>query len=251
MALPGTTTQTQHRGLAGTSSLLEIMHLNEPSNYQEFGNTWKRDGVSTGTAGLHFGEESTFMFVGPDAMKWLESYSRLRDTNETQLPTAQIVGLGNKWRILGGYPQRQRIPWKKHIAEATKQEEIVAILRLFELDAIADRLGYLQRTIADDPDEQPLTFESLRGLALFLMSERQLPYPQIAISPEGNAQIEWRVGENGILAMEFLPVDGLIRFAAISAPAKLGVQRNKVYGTLPKEDALNAVKAFTSEISTQ
>ena len=251
MALPGTTTQTQHRGLAGTSSLLEIMHLDEPSKYQEFGNTWKEVGVSTGTTGLHFGQESTFMFVGPDAMKWLESYSRLRDTNETQLPTAQIVGLGNKWRILGGYPQRQRIPWKKHIAEATKQEEIVAILRLFELDAIADRLGYLQRTIADDPDEQPLTFESLRGLALFLMSERQLPYPQISISPEGNAQIEWRVGENGILAMEFLPVDGLIRFAAISAPAKLGVHRNKVYGTLPMEDALNAVKAFTSEISTQ
>ena len=251
MALPGTTTQTQHRGLAGTSSLLEIMHLDEPSNYQEFGNTWKEVGVSTGTAGLHFGQESTFMFVGPDAMKWLESYSRLRDTNETQMPTAQIVGLSSKWRILGEYPQRQRISWKKHITEATKLEEIVAIFRLFGLDAIADRLGYLQRTIADDPDEQPLALESLRGLALFLMSERQLPYPQIAISPEGNAQIEWRVGGNGILAMEFLPVDGLIRFAAISAPAKLGVQRNKVYGTLPKEDALNAVKAFTSEISTQ
>ena len=100
MALPGTTTQTQHRGLAGTSSLLEIMHLDEPSKYQEFSNTWNEVGESTGTTGLHFGEESTFMFVGPDAMKWLESYSRLRDTNETQLPTAQIVGLGASGEFL-------------------------------------------------------------------------------------------------------------------------------------------------------
>ncbi len=251
MASTGTTIQTQRKGLSGTSSLLEELHLSESSKYQEFGNTWKRDGVSTGTAGLHFGQASTFLFVDLDVRTLFESYSRLRNTNETQRATAQIVRLSSKWRILGGYSQRQPIPWKKHIAEATKQEEIVAILRLFGLDEIADRLGYLQRTVADDPDEQPLALESLRGLALFLMGERQLPDPQIAVSPEGNAQIEWRVGENGILAMEFLPVDSLIRFAAISAPAKLGVQRDKVYGTLPKEDALNAVKAFTSAISTQ
>ena len=118
------------------------------------------------------------------------------------------------------------------------------MLRLHGLDAIADRLNYLHRLAAEDPDEQPMAVDSLRGLALFLMSERQLPDPQIAISPEGYAQVEWRVGERGILAMEFLPFDRLIRFAAISAPAQRGVQRQSVHGTLPADQALNAIYAI-------
>ncbi|MDE2840219.1 MAG: hypothetical protein OXM03_06285 [Chloroflexota bacterium] len=84
----------------------------------------------------------------------------------------------------------------------------------------------------------------MKELALFLMSERQLPDPQIGISPAGFAQAEWRVGERGILAIEFLPFDRLIRFAAISAPAQRGVQRISVHGTLPKHHALNAIYAI-------
>ena len=118
------------------------------------------------------------------------------------------------------------------------------MLRLHGLDVIADRLNYLHRIALDSLDEEPLVLESLRELALFLMSERQLPDPQIAISPEGYAQVEWRVGERGILAMEFLPFDRLIRFAAISAPAQRGVQRQSVHGTLPIDHALNAVYAI-------
>jgi len=136
------------------------------------------------------------------------------------------------------------ISWKEHLSSATEQEEIIAVLRLHGLDAIADRLGYLHRIALDDLEVEPMVIESLRELALFLMSERQLPDPQIAISPEGYAQVEWRVGERGILAMEFLPCDGLIRFAAISAPAQRGVQRISVHGTLPKDHALNAVHAI-------
>ena len=87
--------------------------------------------------------------------------------------------------------------------------------------------------------------ESLRAMSLFLMGERQLPEPEIGITPDGLMQTEWRTPSNGILAMEFLP-SGLVRFAAISSPAQQGVDRLSLNGTLPKDEALAALRPFTA-----
>ena len=141
-----------------------------------------------------------------------------------------------------------RPAWRPQLAAARTHEEIIAVLRLFDLNAIADRLGYLRQLVEDDPDEPSMAIESLRALAIFLMGERQLPDPRIGVTPDGLAQIEWRFPTNGILAMEFLS-SGLIRFAAISAPAQRGVERLSVNGTLPKDAALEAVRPFTSRLS--
>ena len=92
-----------------------------------------------------------------------------------------------------------------------------------------------------------MSIESFRALALFLSSERQLPDPQIGVTPDGLAHIEWRLPPNGILAMEFLP-SGLIRFAAISAPAQRDHERLSVNGTLPKDETLSAIQPFTSRL---
>ena len=132
---------------------------------------------------------------------------------------------------------------------AAEPEDVIAVLRLYGLGKVADRLSYLQSLAAEDPDEQPMAVGSMRELAYFLMSERQLPEPEIAISPDGLAQIEWRVGETGILAMEFLPNE-LIRFAAISASAKSSAQRMKVSGTLQLAATLKAVEVFTAQITS-
>ena len=136
-----------------------------------------------------------------------------------------------------------RPAWRSEIQSASKREEIIAVFRLFGLNAIADRLGYLRSLSNDDPDEPPVEIESLRAMAFFLMSERQLPDPQIGVSSDGLAQIEWQLPAGGILAMVFLS-SGLIRFAAVSAPAQPGVERPSVNGTLPKDGALAAVQPF-------
>ena len=141
-----------------------------------------------------------------------------------------------------------RPAWRPQLAAARTHEEIVAVLRLFDLHKIANRLGYLRQLGKNDPDEPSMSIESLRALALFLMSERQLPDPQIGVTPDGLAQIEWRFPTSGILAMEFLSSD-LIRFAAISASAQSGIQRLRVNGTLPKDAALAAVRPFTTRLS--
>ena len=132
----------------------------------------------------------------------------------------------------------------KEIEAASTHEEISAVLGLNGFEAAADRLSQLRSLVAEDSDEPRLEIESVRALASFLMSERQLPDPQIGVSPDGFIQIEWRVPTNGILAMEFLP-SNLIRFAAISAPTQSGVARMSVHGTLPKDEALATVQPFS------
>ncbi len=139
------------------------------------------------------------------------------------------------------------LAWQSQIESASNHEEIIAVLRSFGLDETANRLNYLRQLVEDDPDEPSMALESLRAMALFLMSERQLVAPQIGVTPDGVAQIEWRFPTNGILAMEFLS-SGLIRFAAISAPAQRGVERLSVNGTLHKDAALEAVRPFTARL---
>ena len=135
------------------------------------------------------------------------------------------------------------------IVAATQHEEITDVLPLIGLRAIADRLDYLHEISNDDPDEPTMVLASLRGLALFFVSEplyvseQQNGEPEIGISPDGMLQAEWRVRDGGILAMKFLS-DGLIQFAAVSRPTS-GQRPFRVNGTLPKDEALRTVQPFT------
>ena len=133
------------------------------------------------------------------------------------------------------------------IDTAGKPEEIIGVIKTLGCDAVADRLSYLCELVEEDPDEPPMELESLRAMALFLMSERKLPNPQIGVNPDGLVQIQWRVPSGGLLAMEFLPT-GLIRFAAVSEPARPGVERLTVNGTLPRAETLDAVQPFTARL---
>ena len=129
-------------------------------------------------------------------------------------------------------------PWSTH-------EVIIPFLRLQGRSAVADRLIYLRGLAQEDPDESAIELASLRMMAHFLMSERQLPDPWIGVTRDGFIQIEWRVLTDGILAMEFLP-SGLIHFAAVSGPGESEADRLSVSGTLPKAQALAAVQPFTA-----
>ena len=130
----------------------------------------------------------------------------------------------------------------KRIIAAKQHHEITEVLPLLELRTIATRLNYLLEVSEEDPDEPPMALASLRQLALFFASEPQTDEPEIGLSPDGHLQAEWRVGNGGILAMKFLR-DGLIQFAAISRPT-VGSQPFRVNGTLPKDGAVDAVRAF-------
>lgn len=177
---------------------------------------------------------------------WSKSYSGPRPLTLESLAKCWVsVGKPIVWST-AVQPRITILPaWRPQIDAVAQHEQIIAVLRLFGLDAVADRLGYLHSLADDDPEEPRIDIESLRAMALFIMGERQLPDPQIGVNPDGLIQIEWRVSIDGLLAMEFLP-SGLIRFAAISARAQPGLERLRVNGTLPKEDTLKALRPFTS-----
>ena len=133
------------------------------------------------------------------------------------------------------------------IAAATTHEEILLLLQADGFEKTTVRLRYLQNLATNNPDEPSMVIDSMKGLVGFLTTERSLPDPEIGISPNGLAQIEWRLPPDGILAMEFLTTS-LIRFAAVSVSTKHSDIRLRVNGTLPRGEVLDATRSFTSSI---
>ena len=147
-------------------------------------------------------------------------------------------------------------PWRSQLDGATTAHAIAATLRSHRRERVANRVDYLQELARSDPEEQPIAPESLWHMACFLLEQGHLPDPEVGVSPNGMAQAEWTIPAtsdsralgNGLLVMEFLP-RATIRFAALSAPYRQGVDRLTVHGTLPAADALDAVRTFTARIA--
>ena len=147
-----------------------------------------------------------------------------------------------------------RTPWRSQLDGASTAQEIMAVLRAHGRERIADRIDYLQELAREDPEEQPIAPDSLWHMASFLLEQGQLPDPEVGVSPNALAQVEWTIPNSsdgrtrdGLLAMEFLP-RGIIGFAALSEPYRQGVDRLTVYGELHPAQALEAVRPFTDQI---
>lgn len=140
---------------------------------------------------------------------------------------------------------KESIPPSVRITNARSTEEVVSVLEMNGLDSVAARIRYLYGLPDDDPDEPPLQLDSLRVLTRFLLGERHMRSPNLAVDPDGLAHAEWKLAGGGILAIEFLP-SGHLRFAAVSGPARVGVERTRVSGELPQGEALDAVRSFTA-----
>lgn len=147
-----------------------------------------------------------------------------------------------------------RAPWRSQLDKASTAQDIMAVLRSHGRERVADRIHYLQELAREDPDEQPIAPDSLWHMASFLLGQGLLPDPEVGVSPNALAQVEWTIPDtsddragDGLLVMEFLP-RGIIGFAALSEPYRQGVDRLTVHGELPPAQALEAVRPFTDRI---
>ncbi len=136
------------------------------------------------------------------------------------------------------------------IEAAETHEQIIDALRECGLTAIAVRLAYLKSLDYDDPEEQSMDLESLRGASSLLVEHPEWPKPGIGVGPDGLVGIEWDVAPTGLLAMLFKP-SGLISFAATSGPRALGPDRPSVSGTGAADDAVAALASFTRHLRTR
>ena len=99
------------------------------------------------------------------------------------------------------------------INSAKNKSAIISLINNSGQNAIAERLLYLDKLPISKPDDKPITLESLRGFASFIIDRWKVLKPRISISPDGLVNAEWDK-DNGTLAMEFSEMDR-IRFAAI------------------------------------
>ena len=102
------------------------------------------------------------------------------------------------------------------VFSSTHEAEIQAImggLVSIGQGAIAERIGQLDRMMADEGEELDTT--SLWLAADFLGSDHGLGAPQIGTTPAGEIQAVWKVPGDALVVMDFLP-GKLVRFAALS-----------------------------------
>ena len=143
-------------------------------------------------------------------------------------------------------PDPEPTPLVNSILSATSHEQVFAALPALGFGAIAERLTYLHEITSDgDPDEPPMAFSSLQQCALFFVSEPHHRDADVAISPDGLLQAQWRAKGGGVLAIRFLP-SGFLQFAGVSESG-IPAERRRVHGTLPKDQALHALKPFLPE----
>lgn len=145
---------------------------------------------------------------------------------------------------------QEMVSWRLYLDVVMTGREIIDLLRELGRTSVADRLIYLEGLHDDDPDEPLVELESLRTLASFVLSEGQLPDPEIGLTPRGLAVGQWRILPDGILAMEFLPNDW-IRFAGIGCAVQPFSQRRRISGELEKHKAIDAVRDFTGQLARQ
>ena len=136
------------------------------------------------------------------------------------------------------------------IEAAGTHEQIIEALRECGLTAIAVRLTDLKILDHDDPEEEPMDLESLRGAAALLVEHPEWPKPGIGVGPDGLVGIEWGIAPTGLVAMLFNP-SGLISFAASSGPRASGPDRSSVSGTGGADDAVAALASFTGRLRTR
>ena len=118
----------------------------------------------------------------------------------------------------------------------------------------AERLYYILKELADDPDEVPVSQESLAHLAGFIATTTLPRGAIISIGPDGNATIEWHFtgppehgAKVGILAI-LIHQDATIQIAGVSAPVT-EPNRTRVSGRFSKpERAMRAAEPLLKMI---
>jgi hypothetical protein len=81
---------------------------------------------------------------------------------------------------------------------------------------LSGRLFWLyQAAKEEDPEEVPISPESLRNFIVFIQKTRNLRYPEVVLTPSNEIRAQWRTAPNRHFAVVFLPT-GEARFVIFS-----------------------------------
>lgn len=94
--------------------------------------------------------------------------------------------------------------WQTQLKNVATVGDIIFLIKYFGRLSVAKRLHYLHSIPIDESYENPMSLESVKGFALFIVDNMYLPYPDITVNPEGHVMIEWGMVGHDKLILEFL-----------------------------------------------
>ncbi len=134
-----------------------------------------------------------------------------------------------------------RIDINTQINSAAAAKEFVGILNVLGIGRVAGRLSELSDIADEEPEQAPISIDSLRQLVHFIVNERDLGDPRVGLSEDGTLTADWKISDQGALAVWFFE-NAVPRFAAISSPYREGVQRRKLSGSVRSEKIIPALE---------
>lgn len=117
------------------------------------------------------------------------------------------------------------ISFPMHVKDAINDSNdlvgLIGLARIYKLDHIADRLiDFSEIDEEEEEGQEPLLLSSAKFFLDFIIHNRQLFDPLIALCADGNLQAEWHTKDNEHLAIKFLP-NSKVRYSILTPSREL------------------------------
>ena len=108
---------------------------------------------------------------------------------------------------------------------------------------LAVRLNFLHEAVNEDPDEVPISIESLRNFISFLRNATNLKYPNVVLTPSNEIRAQWRTAPNRHFAVVFLPA-GDARFVIFAPNPKDPGKIDRLSGITSVDSLMERIQPY-------
>jgi hypothetical protein len=106
---------------------------------------------------------------------------------------------------------------------------------------LAARLEFLHEAVMEDPDETPISPESLSNFIGFLQEAPNLRSPDIVLTPSNEIRAQWRTAPNRHFAAAFLPT-GETRYVIFTPNLRDPDKIDRLSGTTPMDTLMETAE---------
>ena len=106
---------------------------------------------------------------------------------------------------------------------------------------LAAKLNFLNEVVNEDPDEDPISIDSMRNFIRFLQNTTNLKCPNVALTPSNEIHAQWRTAPNRHFAAVFLQT-GETRFVIFSPNSKDPEMIDRISGLTSVDSLLETIQ---------
>ena len=106
---------------------------------------------------------------------------------------------------------------------------------------LAVKLNALNEVVNEDPDEDPISIDSMRNFISFLQNTTNLKCPNVALTPSNEIHAQWRTAPNRHFAAVFLPTEET-RFVIFSPNSKDPEMIDRISGLTSVDSLLETIQ---------